>query len=117
MNTTEKKQQIITVNGRGETKAAAFSDALNQVQKQVLKGTSDVILRIEPKSVTVLSAEEQKYTERFLFFFFPRERVNYSVKLDVEVELLMIDMASVPFEPVAQAAPDAVNVPFLSKKV
>ncbi|MGM0212511.1 DUF4312 family protein [Enterococcus sp. AZ109] len=117
MNTTEKKIQKIIVSGKGDTKAAAFSDGLSQVQKKVLKGTSDVILRIEPKSVAVLAAEEQRYTERFLFFFLPREQVNYEVKLEIEVELLMIDMASVPFEQVNQAAPDAVNIPFLSKKM
>ncbi len=117
MNTTEKKLQKIIVSGKGETKAAAFSDGLSQVQKKVLKETSDVILRIEPKSVAVLAAEEQRYTERFLFFFFPRERVDYEVKLEIEVELLMINMGDIPFKQVNQAAPDAVSVPFLSKKM
>ncbi|GCF92278.1 hypothetical protein NRIC_01690 [Enterococcus florum] len=117
MDTTTKIQQSLIVEGKGESKTAAFSDALNKIQKQVLKGSQDVILRIEPKEVTVLSAEEQQYTERFLFFFMPRKRVDYAVKLKVEVELSTIQMNNVVFKQMDQSAPDSISFPFLSKKM
>ena len=49
------KQQLTTtvrVEGKGENKAAAFSSALSQVQRTVLKSSANnVLLRIEPQDV------------------------------------------------------------------
>ena len=55
--------------------------------QKVLKETTEVLIRIEPKEVTIRRAKEQVYTEKFLFFFFPRKRVIYHVELAVEVEI------------------------------
>ena len=55
------KQQLTTtvrVEGKGENKAAAFSSALSQVQRTVLKSTQNILLRIEPQDVKVITAEE-----------------------------------------------------------
>ena len=41
--------------------------------QKVLKETTEVLIRIEPKEVTIRQAKEQVYTEKFLFFFFPRK--------------------------------------------
>ena len=38
--------------------------------QKVLKETTEVLIRIEPKEVTIRQAKEQVYTEKFLFFFF-----------------------------------------------
>ena len=66
------KQQLTTtvrVEGKGENKAAAFSAALSQVQRTVLKSTNNILLRIEPQDVKVITAEETVRKEKFLFFF------------------------------------------------
>lgn len=117
MSAEKKKIEQVVVAGKGDTKQAAFSSALSEIQKKVLKESSDVLLRIEPRAVTILSAEEVSYTERFLFFFFPRTRTHYQVELKVEVEMTLVEMASVPFKKAQTEDPQGVAIPFLSKKI
>ncbi len=58
---------------------------------------SNVLLRIEPVNVDILKAVENKYTERFLFFFFPRQRISYEVELSVTVAVTEIKLADISF--------------------
>jgi len=94
------KQQLTTtvrVEGKGENKAAAFSSALSQVQRTVLKSTQNILLRIEPQDVKVITAEETVKREKFLFFFLVRERKSYYVALDITVNLTAINTDQVVF--------------------
>lgn len=50
----------VTVSGNGNTKQAAFSSALNNIQKTILKDNEQVILRIEPVDVKLINAEKKK---------------------------------------------------------
>lgn len=117
MSVTKKSIQKVLVSGKGDKKVSAFSSALNEVSKKVLKESSEVLLRIEPKAVTVISAEEQLFTERFLFFFFPRKRTVYNVQLEVEVEIQSIGMEQVVFEKSEQGVSEGIAIPFLSKRI
>ncbi|MEA9390331.1 DUF4312 family protein [Acerihabitans sp. TG2] len=94
-----KQQSVLTVQvaGNGETKNSAFAAALSKVQSVVLKSTGYVLLRIEPEDVKIIMAEEHSTTEKFLFFFLPREKKRYSVVLDITVSITMIDTEKVPF--------------------
>ncbi|MBE1276456.1 DUF4312 family protein [Enterovibrio baiacu] len=95
------KEQLTTdviVSGKGETKQQAFAAALSQIQPTLLKNNQNVLLRIEPLDVKVLEAEENARTEKFLFFFLPRERRQYRVKLEVTVSLTHIDVEQVDFK-------------------
>ncbi|NMP28595.1 DUF4312 family protein [Rahnella sp. SAP-1] len=94
------KQHLTTtvrVEGKGENKAAAFSSALSQVQRTVLKSTENILLRIEPQDVKIITAEEKVTKERFLFFFLARERKSYYVVLDITVNLTVINTEQVVF--------------------
>ena len=94
------KQQYetqVTVQGKGDSKAKAFADALSKVQQQVLRTSQKILLRIEPLDVRVLRAEESVRKEKFLFFFLARERRNYSVELEITVSVTVIDTESVTF--------------------
>ena len=94
------KQQYetqVTVQGKGDSKAKAFSDALSKVQQQVLRTSQKILLRIEPIDVRVLRAQESVRTETFLFFFLARERRNYSVELEITVSVTVIDTDKVDF--------------------
>ena len=94
------KQQLTTtvrVEGKGENKAAAFSSALSQVQRTVLKSTQNILLRIEPQDVKVITAEETVKREKLLFFFLVRERKSYYVALDITVNLTAINTDQVVF--------------------
>ncbi|MBY4838624.1 MULTISPECIES: DUF4312 family protein [Pantoea] len=94
------KQQYetqVTVQGKGDSKAKAFADALSKVQQQVLRTSQKILLRIEPMDVRVLRAQESVRKEKFLFFFLARERRNYSVELDITVSVTVIDTDKVEF--------------------
>ncbi|MEN3753406.1 DUF4312 family protein [Mangrovibacter sp. SLW1] len=87
----------VTVQGKGVSKAAAFSDAFSHIQREVLKGTSLVLLRIEPQDVKVIAARQLVRKEAFLFFFLRRERRTFSVELEVTVTVTAIDPEQVDF--------------------
>ncbi|HKS34640.1 MAG TPA: DUF4312 family protein [Enterobacteriaceae bacterium] len=94
------KENFITtvrVSGKGESKARAFSDALNQVQAAVMKASPHILLRIEPQDVQVVRAQQATRKEAFLFFFLRRERRAYSVELDVTVNVTAINLDKVDF--------------------
>lgn len=115
MDATKRSTQTVIVSGKGNKKNEAFTSALNDVSKKVLKETTEVLIRIEPKEVTIRQAKEQVYTEKFLFFF-PRKRVIYHVELAVEVEIQAIAVEEVDFLTETIKEPNAVVVPFLSKR-
>lgn len=93
----ENQQTTVRVQGTGNSKQRAFAAALSGVQSEVLKNNYNIILRIEPLDVQVVSATEKTITEKFLFFFFPRKKETYSVVLDVSVDLCFVDMSKINF--------------------
>lgn len=94
----KKSQQLtVRVKGKGDSKQKAFATALSQVQREVLKNTSNVILRIEPLDLQVVDAKENITTEKFLFFFLPRKRQFYEVTLDITVDMTFIDLNGIEF--------------------
>lgn len=96
-NVKEKTTEIVTVKGSGSQKKQAFASALNTIHNQILKSANDVIVRIEPIDIEIITAEAVNNTERFLFFFMPRKRVDYHVELKVTIELTKIIVDKVPF--------------------
>ncbi|MCG3865725.1 MULTISPECIES: DUF4312 family protein [unclassified Photobacterium] len=88
----------VEVSGKGNTKQSAFSSALNNVQKTILKETNNVILRIEPVDVEIISAEHKQTTEKFMFFFLPREKSIYSITINVTVNITLIETDEINFK-------------------
>jgi uncharacterized protein (TIGR03578 family) len=86
----------ITVNGKGATRQQAFAAALSQVQPSLLKESPKVMLRIEPLEVEVLEAESVR-VEKFLFFFLPRQRHEFRVRLAITVKVTSLDVDKVDF--------------------
>ena len=113
---TIKKRQVIQVEGTGKEKNLAFANALNQIHNRVLKEKDDVIVRIEPVDIQIVRAEQETFTERFLFFFLPRTRADYRVLLDVEVEITLIEMETVSFVEKKVADPNGLPIPFGKNK-
>lgn len=94
----KQTQQItVRVTGQGDSKQKAFSSALSQIQREVLKNTNNIILRIEPLDLAVISHKHEITTEKFLFFFFARQKAFYQVTLDVTVMLSFVDLNQVGF--------------------
>ncbi|MWN32230.1 MULTISPECIES: DUF4312 family protein [unclassified Gilliamella] len=93
----KNQQMVVKVKGHGDSKQRAFATALSQVQKEVLKNTHNIMLRIEPLDIQVVSAIEKITTERFLFIFLPRKKTLYEVTLDVSVDISFIDLSEIEF--------------------
>ncbi len=55
------------------------------------------MLRIEPLEVEVLEAEESVRVEKFLFFFLPRQRREFRVRLAITVKVTSLDVDKVNF--------------------
>lgn len=116
MSVKSQINQKLRINGKGKSKQEAFADALSKIQKQVIKNNDDVILQIQPKDVTVLAATEDRYTEKFLFFFMPRVRSTFTVDLEITVEIQKVRMADVPFQLTEGSDPNGIAIPFTTKK-
>ncbi|MDQ8216523.1 DUF4312 family protein [Enterococcus faecium] len=116
MSVQKTIQQKVTVSGKGETKQHAFASALAEIQNKIME-QSNVLLRIEPVNVDILKAVENKYTERFLFFFFPRQRISYEVELSVTVAVTEIKLADISFSQQMIEDPNGIAIPFVTKKI
>ena len=92
-----QQQVTVKVTGEGESKQQAFARALSSIQKEILKNNTNIILRIEPVDVSVITATVTHRTEKFLYFFLPRKRSLYSITLDVTVDICLLDMNQVDF--------------------
>ena len=93
----EQFTTTVSVSGKGDSKAKAFADALNQVQGSVMKSSPHILLRIEPQDVKVVHARVTARKEAFLFFFLRRERRTFSVALEVTVNVTAINLDKVDF--------------------
>lgn len=88
----------VEVTGHAASKQHAVAAALADVQRAVSQPHNNVLLRIQPLNVDVIEAREIRKTEKFLFFFLPRERRRYVVRLRVSVSVSVIDINSVAFQ-------------------
>ncbi|OCG67668.1 cytoplasmic protein [Gilliamella sp. Nev5-1] len=93
----KQEQILVRVKGHCDSKQRTFSNALSQVQKEVLKNTNNILLRIEPIDIQVVSAIEKIVMERFLFIFLPRKKTFYEITLDVSVNVTFIDLNDIEF--------------------
>ncbi|MGK0551687.1 DUF4312 family protein [Enterococcus faecalis] len=117
MSLTKQTVQKVLVAGKGENKTTAFANALAEVSKKVMKDSAEVLLRIEPKQVQLVTAKSTTVTERFLWFFLPRKRTTYYVQLEVEVAIQSIAVQEVPFHQSIDEQANKQLIPFLSKKI
>jgi uncharacterized protein (TIGR03578 family) len=90
-------RQTVRVSGTGPTRERAFAAAVQQVQARVGKETEGICFRVEPLDVTVVSAIEHRWSERFLGVLFPRERQRFELTLKIEVRVVSLDLAAVDF--------------------
>ncbi|MDR2976378.1 MAG: DUF4312 family protein [Streptococcaceae bacterium] len=111
----ESSQKVI-VEGSGKSKKDAFAAALNQIQAQIIKNTEDTVLRIEPLNINVLEAEERVWTEKFLFFFLPRQKQEFRVKLEVEVQCTRVSLGEISFT-VTNGEANAIRIPLINKTI
>ena len=88
----------VVVEGKGESRTAAFASALSSIQKKLMKDSEDVTLKLSPIDIEVISAKHRVSKEKFMFFFFPREKHHYEVSLNVTVEQTYVPIDTVEFD-------------------
>ena len=93
----ECQQMTVRVQGSAHSAQRAFANALTGVQQEILKQNSNIILRIEPVDVEIISTTKKTITEKFLFFFFPRQKSTFNVELDVIVDVTFVDLSQIEF--------------------
>ncbi|PCS01519.1 DUF4312 family protein [Lactococcus fujiensis] len=111
-----KTVEKVIVSGTGKSKNEAFAAALNQIQTEILKNTNDVILRIEPEEIKIIKAEEKVWREKFLFFFFPRTRSEFSIKLEAQVQCARLLLNDIEFE-INNENPEGIKIPLINKTI
>lgn len=94
-NIIYNKDRHVLVSGKGKTKKEAFAEAINQIANKVSAEETDLVFKIEPQSFEVGELKEINEKEHFLFFFFPRYRKSYEVKIDALLHLEYIAIENV----------------------
>lgn len=92
----------LTLSGSGETRVDAFNKMLSQIKAGIAKDFQQIVIRIEPRDIAVISAKETRYTERFFGIFFPRTRTKCEVTAKITVRLGLLDLEDVAFEEVTE---------------
>lgn len=92
----EEREISVQIEGEGGTKEQALDAAFATLKKRI----GGTLLRIQPLDVEVIQAVEKRYTERFLFLFFPRVRTKYYLQLKVRVQTVSVCMDKVEFQAV-----------------
>lgn len=92
-----ESRTTVRISGTGPTRERAFAAALQQVQARVGKETKGICFRVEPLDITVVSAVEHRWTEKFLGVLFPRERKRFELTLKIDVRVVALDLTAVDF--------------------
>jgi len=90
-------RHTLRLTGSGPTREKAFAAAMRQVQQAVGERTDGVCFRVEPVRLTVLSAVEHRWTERFLGLLFPRKRSRFELTLRIDVRAFALDVDGLHF--------------------
>ncbi|RRJ64362.1 DUF4312 family protein [Paenibacillus oralis] len=93
----KEMERTLTITGSGETKQAAFQQALLRMREGIVRDTQDILLQIEPLDFAVVSAVQHTYTEKFLGFLFARVRTKYEVTANITVRLRLVELANLEF--------------------
>ena len=86
INTTQDFNLI----GKGKSIEEAYNNIFSLVRSKVYDAVPGVILHMEPKEVYILSKEEKKVTEKFLFLFLPREKSRWTINVKLVVDIKYI---------------------------
>lgn len=88
MKTIEKD---FILSATANSKEEAFSKIFVILRRRIYQEISGVIIHMEPKEVYLLEDNIEKYTEKFLWLFMPREKAKYTIKAKIVVEIKYID--------------------------
>lgn len=89
------KQKMVVVEITGistKSKDDAVTTAFKNLKAEIAKSVPELIVYMRPVEVELVDIKTEKYTEKFLMLFMPRERekVKLTLKVRVDVSYLTI---------------------------
>ncbi|MED1796220.1 DUF4312 family protein [Brevibacillus nitrificans] len=99
--------QTLRLSGSADTKEGAFNKIFSQIKHVVARQTNDLVVRIEPIGLQVISATETVRQERLFGLFFPRKRTRYDITVDMQVRLGVVQVENISFHQQTEQTADA----------
>lgn len=88
-----QKDVVVEISGVStKSKDDAVTNAFKRLKAQIAKNVPELIVYMRPIEVELVDIQTEKYTEKFLMLFMPRERekVKLTLKVRVDVSYLII---------------------------
>ncbi|MDO4378842.1 MAG: DUF4312 family protein [Erysipelotrichia bacterium] len=92
-NILRQKTVVVEISGVStKSKDDAVTTAFRNLKSQIAKAVPELIIYMRPVEVELVDIQTEKYTEKFLLLFMPRERekVKLTLKVRVDVSYLTI---------------------------
>lgn len=89
----KQKMVIVEITGIStKSKDDAVTTAFKNLKAEIAKSVPELIVYMRPVEVELVDIKMEKYTEKFLMLFMPRERekVKLTLKVRVDVSYLTI---------------------------
>ncbi len=78
------------VSGTGHTRNEAMQKAFSSMRKELNELELGYLVHAHPIEVKILSEQQIKNIEKFMFFFFPREKNTFEIVLNIKVNIKYI---------------------------
>lgn len=88
----EQKIHEITVTANGETMENVVGKLFQLMRKQIFAEIGKPVIQMEAQEVYFEKVDTIKTTEKFMLFFWPREKVSYTVTAKIVVSLKYLNM-------------------------
>lgn len=88
-----QKMVVVEITGIStKSKDDAVTTAFKNLKAEIAKSVPELIVYMRPVEVELVDIKTEKYTEKFLMLFMPRERekVKLTLKVRVDVSYLTI---------------------------
>lgn len=88
----KEMQYETTIKVSGNTIDEAVGKIFQIMRKQVFKEVGKPIIQMEAEEVYFTDVVTDKTTEHFMVFFWPREKVSYTITAQVIVKIKYLDI-------------------------
>lgn len=78
------------VNGVGKSRNDAIENGFLQMRKKLSESELGYIVHAKPQNVEIVEEKVDAFIEKFMFFFWPRKKYKYEVKLKIDVQCSFI---------------------------
>lgn len=88
----EEMKHEVLIKADGATLAEAVGKVFQIMRKQIFKEIGKPIIQMEADQVFFENVDVHRTTERFLFLFWPREKVCYTITAKVVVNVKYLNI-------------------------